>query len=260
MNKIKKAGKVDLEPVKSKKSKITKAKKSTYKPKIKSGHIKGTKKAKIKQISIKYKEQNRYIKLVSKKQLEKHIIDGNFVFSKSMTKQYNTLNKRFGLSQLEYLNLYYGIRKANAKGARLGKIDSLYHVKYSTKFKRMHDRADFERYMASIKNVLRRDYKERKNKLFKERFINNIKLILEDKPAEEVIKLVKEMDALQLKQFLDENPDLEKVMYESKSENFTSFDKEATSLIENRLLNFLGKEPVDIKTKYDVKDAEDLIK
>lgn len=88
----------------------------------------------------------------------------------------------------------------------------------------------------------------------------NIELILTDAAAKSVNEIVEEMSALDLKRFMDENPDLEKVMYESKSDNFTSFDKEATSMIENRLLNFLGKPKVDLLTKYDVPDTDYLIK
>ena len=87
-----------------------------------------------------------------------------------------------------------------------------------------------------------------------------IELILSDKAARNINDLIKDMSASQLRQFIDENPDLEKVMYESDPEKFTSFDKEATSLIENRLREFLHKPYVDIESEYDVSSPDELIK
>ena len=262
MNKIKKAGTVDTEKIKAKKSKINKLRKKTIKPKIESKRIKASKKAKMPKISIKYKEQQRYSKFVSKSQLQKHLDSrGNYIFTKAQQKQYNILKKRFNITPLEYLKLYYGVRKANAKGARLGKDNaSLYHVKYSTKFNRVKDKYDYKVLMQSISKVLSRDYKEKRNAEFKRRFMQNIQYILTDKAARNVNDIIKNMTAEQLAQFIDENPDLEKVMYESKTDNFTSFDKEATSMIENRLLEFLGKQQIDVLTKYDVGSETDLIK
>jgi len=262
MNKIKKAGTVDTEKIKAKKSKVNKSRKKTIKPKIDSKRIKASKKAKMPKISIKYKEQQRYSKFVSKSQLQKHLDSrGNYIFTKAQQKQYNILKKRFNITPLEYLKLYYGIRKANAKGARLGKDNaSLYHVKYSTKFNRVKDKYDYKVLMQSISKVLSRDYKEKRNAEFKRRFMQNIQYILTDKAARNVNDIIKNMTAEQLAQFIDENPDLEKVMYESKTDNFTSFDKEATSMIENRLLEFLGKDDVDVLTKYDVGSTDDLIR
>ena len=260
MNKIKKASKPDTKPEKAKGKKIKQSRRKTLKPNIKSGRIKGDKKAKMPKIRIKYSEKSRFTKFVSKSQLQKHIIDGKFVFSKAMTKQYNTLKHRFGLSELEYLKLYYGVRKANAKGRRLAKEDSLYHVKYSTKFKGVMDRYDYKVLMESIGRVLSPDYKKRKNEEFKKRFMQNIEMILSDKAARNINELINEMTASELKQFIDENPDLEKVMYESDPEKFTTFDKEATSLIENRLREFLHKGYKDIETEYDVASASELIK
>ena len=240
MNKIKKANKPDLTPDKAKGKKIKSAQKKTIKAKTKSKRVMASKRVKPRKISIKYKESARYTKFASKSQIEKHIVDGKIVFSKAMQKQYNLLNKRFGISKSEYLKLYYGVRKANAKGARLAKEDSLYHVKYSTKFNWVTSREDFEKLMRSVGKVLSRDYKERRNKEFKNRFMHNIEIILRDDAAKRINDIVKQMSAAQLKQFIDENPDLEKVMYESDPERFTSFDKEATSMIEARLRDFLG--------------------
>ena len=260
MNKIKKAGKVDLEPVKSKKSKITKAKKSTYKPKIKSGRIKGTKKAKIPKVSVKVKQEGKYSKFMPKKVLEQ-ITNGTYTFTRAQAKQYAQLHKRSGITKYEYLKLYYGIRKANAKGRRLAKDgNALYSIKYSTKFNRVRDKYDYQVLMSSISKVLSRNYKEKRNLEFKQRFINNIYTILSDAAAQNIVKLIENMSAEQLKDFIDENPDLEKIMYESDPEKFSSFDKEATSLIENRLRNYLGLDEKDIQTEYDVQSESDLIK
>ena len=170
-----------------------------------------------------------------------------------MQKQYNLLANRFNISKSDYLNLYYGVRKANAKGARLAKEDSLYHVKYSTKFKWVQTKEDYKKLMKSISNVLSRDYKERRNKEFKERFMRNIETILRDDAARKVNNIVDEMTASELKMFIDENPDLEKVMYESDPERFTSFDKEATSMIETRLREFLNL-PEDVTDKINIQE------
>lgn len=260
MNKIKKASKPDTRPEKAKGKKIKSGRKKTIKPKIKAGRIKASLKAKAPRVSIKYNKKARYSKFVSKSQLEKHIVNGKFVFSRAMERQYNTLRNRFNISKSDYLKLYYGVRKANAKGSRLAKEDSLYHVKYSTKFKYVKDRYDYEMLMKSIGRVLSPDYKKKRNQEFKERFMHNIELILSDKAARNINDLIKDMSASQLRQFIDENPDLEKVMYESDPEKFTSFDKEATSLIENRLREFLHKPYVDIETEYDVSSPDELIK
>ena len=261
MNKIKKADKPDLTPEKKKGKKIKVNRKKTIKPKIKSGRIKASSKAKKRKVSIKYKESQRFTKFASKSQIQKHIVNGKFVFSKQMQKEYSLLKSRFGLSELEYLKLYYGVRKANAKGARLSKIDSLYHVKYSRKFKNtIYSKEDYLKYMKSISKVLSRDYKERMNKEFKERFMQNIEAILTDKAAKNINEIVQQMTASELRAFIDDNPDLEKVMYESDPEKFTTFDKEATSLIENRLRDFLGKPIIDPLFEYDISSTDDLIK
>ena len=268
MNKIKKADKPDLTPDRSKGKKIKSSRKKTLQPKYKtkkikapSKRIKAPSKAKSKQVKIKYGSTQRWTRFASKSQIQKHLVNGKYVFSKAMQKEFNILHARFGLSEKEYLNLYYGVRKANAKGARLSKIDSLYHVKYSRKFKNtIMTREDYVKYMKSISNVLSRDYKERKNKEFKERFMRNIELILSDKAAKNINELIKNMSADELSRFIDENPDLEKVMYESDPEKFTTFDKEATSMIENRLLDFLGRPVEDLEFKYDISDERDLIK
>lgn len=260
MNKIKKAGKVDLEQQKSKKSKITKAKKSTYKPKIKSGRIKGVKKTKIPKVSVKVKQEGKYSKFMPKKVLEQ-ITNGTYTFTKAQARQYNQLNKRAGITKYEYLKMYYGVRKANAKARRLAKEgNALYSIKYSTKFKRIHTKYDYQVLMTSVSKVLSRDYKEKRNLEYIERFKNNVYAILSDAAAENIIKLVDKMSAAQLKDFIDENPDIEKIMYESDPEKFSSFDREATSLLENRLRNYLGLDTVDIQTKYDVQSESDLIR
>ena len=262
MNKIKKAGTVDTSVQKGKSSKINNVHKKTKKIKARSKAIKGSKKIKPRRIRIKYQETQRYSKFVSKSQLQKHLNDrGQYIFSRQQQKQYDLLNKRFGLSKLDYLKLYYGVRKANAKGARLGREnDVLYHVKYSTKFKRVMDRYDYNMLMASIGRVLDPKYKQKRNAEFKRRFMQNIQYILSDKAARNVNEIIKGMTAEQLARFIDENPDLEKIMYESKSDNFTMFDKTATSLIENRLEDFLGRNQSDLRTKYDVANTDDLIR
>lgn len=243
MNKIKKAGKVDTSVPKGKKSKINKGGKKTKIIKYRSQRILGSLSVKIGRGKGKAKKP-RKISLISQKQLQQHLDNrGNYIFTKQQQKQYEKLNKRFTLSKLEFLKLYYGVRKANAKGARLAKEnDVLYHVKYSTKFKRIMDRYDYNTYMKSIMNVLDPKYKEKRNKEFKDRFMRNIEYILSDAAAKKVNDIVRKMSAEQLASFIEENPDLEKVMYESKPDNFSSFDKEATSMIENRLNEFLGKD------------------
>lgn len=261
MNKIKKAGKPDLTPDKTKGKKIKTSRKKTKTIKYKSKAIKAPSKAKNLRIKVKYKERQRWTRFASKSQIQKHIVNGKFVFSNAMQKEYNLLNKRFGLSHIEYLKLYYGVRKANAKGARLSKIDSLYHVKYSRKFENtIYTREDYAKYMKSIAKVLSRDYKERQNKLFKDRFIKNIETILSDRAAKNVIEIIKDMSAEELSRFIDENPDIEKVMYESDPEKFTTFDKEATTMIESRLQEFLGRPVEDPLYKYDVASRDFLLR
>ena len=261
MNKIKKASKPDLQPDKAKGKKIKSSRKKTKKIKYKSKAIKAPSKRVKVQIKVKYKEKQRWTKFASKSQIQKHLVNGKFVFSKAMQKEYNLLNKRFGLSEMEYLKLYYGVRKANAKGARLSKIDSLYHVKYSRKFENtIYTREDYVKYMKSVSKVLSRDYKERQNKLFKERFMKNIETILSDRAAKNVNDIIKNMTAEELSQFIDENPDIEKVMYESDPEKFTTFDKEATTMIESRLQEFLGKPVEDPLFKYDVASRDFLLR
>ena len=265
MNKIKKANTVDTEVQKVKAKKIKRSKRKTVKPKISSGKIKARNKAikpKFSQSKVKYQSSSRYVKFASKSQLQKHIVNGKYVFTKQQQAQYNLLNKRFGISELEYLKLYYGVRKANAKGARLAKTESsLYHVKYSRKFKNtIYSKEDYLKYMKSISKVLSRDYKERMNREFKERFMQNIEAILTDKAAKNINEIVQQMTASELRAFIDDNPDLEKVMYESDPEKFTTFDKEATSLIENRLRDFLGKPIIDPLFEYDISSTDDLIK
>lgn len=261
MNKIKKASKVDTELLKSKKSKITKAKRKAYKPKIKSGRITGGKKAKILTIRVKVKEKGFYSKFITKKELEKHLVKGMYVFTKAQEMQYQMLRNRFNISKYEYLKFYYGVRKANAKARRLAKGgDSLYAVKFSTKMKRIFDKYDYNKYMNAIEDVLRRDYKQRKNKQYKDRFIDNIYSVLDERAAKNIEDLVKDMTADQLYDFMDQNPDLDKIMYESKPEKFSSFDKEATSMIETRLRDYLGLEYEDPTVKYDIEKEEDLIK
>ena len=256
MNKIKKASTVDTEVQKVKSKKIKRSKRKTVKPKISSGKIKAQNKAikpKFSQSKVKYQSSSRYVKFASKSQLQKHIVNGKYVFTKQQQAQYNLLNKRFGITELEYLKLYYGVRKANAKGARLAKNESsLYHVKYSLTFKRIETREDFNRIMKSIKNVLSRDYREKKNAEYIKRFKRNIEYILDSESAKRVIAIVDKLSAQELYQFIEENPDLEKVMYESKTDNFTSFDKSATSLIENRLNEFLGNPVEEIYTPEQI--------
>lgn len=260
MNKIKKAGKVDLQPVKSKKTKITKAKKSTYKPKIKSGRIKGHKKAKVPKISVKVKQGGKYSKFMPKKVFEQ-ITNGTYTFTRAQAKQYETLHKRSGITKYEYLKLYYGVRKANAKGRRLAKDGTaLYSIKYSTKFNRVRDKYDYNVLMSSLSKVLSRGYKDQRNQEFKQRFINNVYTILSDRAAKNIVDLIENMSAAQLADFIDQNPDIEKIMYESDPEKFSSFDKEATSLLENRLRDYLNMPTIDIQTTYDVNSETDLIK
>lgn len=244
MNKIKKAGTVDKEVIKTKRSKINKGKKASIRPYPKAKRIIGSLIIKFPKKRKTTQAKQKYVNLISKSQLQKHLNDrGQYIFSRQQEKQYQTLLNRFSLSRLEFLKLYYGVRKANVKGARLSKEnDALYHVKYSTKFKRIMDRYDYNAYMSSIKKVLDPKYKEKRNKEFKRRFMQNIEYILNDSSAKRVNDIVKNMTAAQLASFIEENPDLEKVMYESKPDNFTSFDKEATSMIENRLNEFLGKD------------------
>ena len=262
MNKIKKASKPDIEKIdKAKRKKaISRAKKARVDVHIKSGRIKGGKKTKIKPIKVKHKQTRKYTKYASKSQIEKHIVNGQFVFSKKMQKQYNELNKRFGLTPLEYLNLYYGTRKANAKGRRLAKEDSLYHIRFSLKMPRIRTRADYERRMMTLNFVLDREYKQKVNERYKAQFMHNINIILSDRAAQAINDLVKGMSASELKEFIEQNPDLEKIMYESDNERFTMFDKEAASMIETRLRTFLGLPEIDVLTKYDIAETQDLIR
>lgn len=261
MNKIKKASKVDTQPIKSKKSKMTKAKRKAYKPKIKSGRIIASKKAKFPKISVKVKEKGYYSKFISKRELEKHLVNGKYVFTRAQEKQYMHMLSRFNMTRYEYLKFYYGVRKANAKGRRLAKAgDALYSVKFSTKMNRIFDRYDYNVYMRAIENVLSRNYKAKKNREFRKRFIDNIYNILDERAAKNIEDLVNEMSTEDLYNFIEDNPDLEKVMYESNPEKFTSFDKEATSLIETRLRDYMNMDQEDMTLKYDISDESDLIK
>ena len=241
MNKIKKAGKVDTSLTKSKKSKINRGKRSTINVKPKNKRITASKKAKLRQFRIKLSRKPRFTNFAPKSVIEKHIVNGKYVFSKAQQKEFNLLHKRFGITQSDYLKLYYGVRKANAKGRRLAKEgDALYTVKYSTKLgNTIWNKEDFDKVMNSVRKVLDRNYKQKQNELFKKRFMDNIETILSAKAAERINKIVEKMTAKELSDFIDQNPDIEKVMYESDPEKFTSFDREAVSLIEERLHEFL---------------------